>query len=293
MNSKTSILSQKYPFKSTPFFLNKALRSKPGLLKQIFPTTEELSSKGMRDPLNEESYSPIPGLVHRYPNRVLLLTTNDCFGYCRFCTRKRNWGKDSPFWGNFPHIITYLKNHPNINEVIISGGDPLTIPIEKISRFIDSFHKIRHIRILRISTRVLTFSPQTITLKYCKTLSQFTPLYFMTHFNHPDEINELTEKSIKMLRKHGILLMNQSVLLKGINDSQKTLEELSQKLINNGVVPYALHQLDYTESTQHFKVSPAVGRKLIKGMRKKFSGIGIPHYVLDGKNGTGKSFLII
>lgn len=279
--------------KASATFLALAKKHPQGLLKQITPDIRELVSNGMRDPLAEENHSPIPGIVHRYTRRALLLTTNTCFSYCRFCTRKRNWDAPSPFFTNYKRILKYLTQNKKINEVIISGGDPLTLPKSKIGKLIRDLVKIEHLTHLRISTRVLTFSPQVITPDLCRSLVSRAPTYLMTHFNHPAEITAETGKAIRLLRKNGIILLNQSVLLKGINDTIPILEQLSSVLIQEGVIPYALHQLDYTSTIQHFKVPVARGKKLIEAMRKDFSGIGIPHYVLDQKEGKGKRFLVL
>ncbi len=286
-------LQTAFPFKAPPFFMNKITHIDDGLYGQICPDFREFRTDGLRDPLGEEQFSPVNGLVHRYPNRVLLITTHQCFGYCRFCTRKRNWGTASPFFSNFNKIIRYISSHKSIDEAIISGGDPLTLTDSKLAFILKAFKRISHIKTIRIATRALTFQPARITKSLLKILKTAFPIYMMTHFNHPAELDCAVSKKTKELVSHGIILMNQSVLLKGINDNKKTLEHLSSKMIASGIIPYALHQLDYTSSIQHFRVSAGQGRRLIEAMRKNFSGIGIPHYVLDRKHGKGKKFLII
>ena len=284
-------ITKLFPFKSTSYFLNLITKENDGLFKQIIPSKAELKSRGMSDPLYEEKYMPVPNLVHRYPNRILLLITNDCFGYCRFCTRKRNWGVENTFFDYFDKIFAYITNHKEITEVILSGGDPLLLEIKELNRIFDALNKIDSIKIVRIGSRILTFNPQGVTKELLDVLNYKGILFFLTHFNHPDEITKETMIAVQKIRERGIILLNQSVLLKDINDTQAVLESLSFKLLSCGIKPYALHQLDKTRSTQHFRVSIAKGRQLIKEMRKKFSGIGIPHYVLDRPKGKGKIFL--
>jgi len=292
-----SLLEQKqkitklFPFKSTPYFLNLITKENDSLYRQIIPSKAELKSRGMSDPLYEEKYMPVPNLVHRYPKRVLLLTTNNCFGYCRFCTRKRNWGAANTFFDYFDKIFEYIANHKEINEVILSGGDPLLLQTKELNKIFETLNKIDSIKIVRIGSRILTFYPLGVTKELLDVLHYEGILFFLTHFNHPDEITKETMIAVQKIRERGIILLNQSVLLKGINDTQAVLESLSFKLLSCGIKPYALHQLDKTRSTQHFRVLISKGRRLIKEMRKNFSGIGIPHYVLDRPKGKGKIFL--
>lgn len=284
-------ITKLFPFKSTSYFLNLIIKENDGLFRQIIPSEDELKSRGMSDPLYEEKYMPVPNLVHRYPNRVLLLTTNDCFGYCRFCTRKRNWGVENKFFDNFDKIFEYLTNHKEITEVILSGGDPLLLDLKQLKKIFEALNKIDSIKIVRIGSRILTFNPLGITNELLNVLNYKKILFFLTHFNHPNEITEKTIVAVQKIRERGLILLNQSVLLKGINDAQAVLESLSFKLLSCGIKPYALHHLDKTLSTQHFRVSIHKGRRLIKEMRKNFSGIGIPYYVLDQPKGKGKKFL--
>jgi len=279
-----------YPFKCTDHF-NSLIRGKNDpLYRQVMPSGMELSGPGLRDPLAEERFMPVPGLVRRYPDRSLLLPTFECFAYCRFCTRKRKWGKQSGFFDHLDRVFGYIASDKKIREAIVSGGDPLTLPDTKLELIVSRLARIKHVRVLRIATRCLTFEPSRVTAKTAAILARHPMVYFTTHFNHPGEITALSEKKCSLLRAVGINLINQSVLLKGVNDDLKTLMSLNRRLLENGIKPYALHQLDFTASVQHFKVSVQKGLKLIRDMRKNFTGIGIPHYVLDQPGGKGKIF---
>jgi lysine 2,3-aminomutase len=257
---------------------------------QVAVDGRELSLAGLDDPLAEERHSPVPGLVHRYPDRVLLLPTFECFGYCRFCTRKRKWGVKSPFFDNIGRILGYVAKRRGIAEAIISGGDPLTLSDAELGTIVRGLGRIGHVKVLRIATRCLTFQPDRITARTAKVLGGFPAVFFTTHFNHPAEISPSALEKCRLLRGHGLILINQSVLLKGVNDDLPALRALNRALLEAGIKPYALHQLDLTASTQHFKVPVKKGLRLIAGLRRDFTGIGIPHYVVDRPGGKGKVF---
>ena len=274
---------------TTEHFKNLIKKYGRPLLIQVLPQrSKEKSGTGIKDPLSEEKYSPLPCLIHRYEDRVLLLTTGVCFSYCRFCTRKRNWKKDLNFKENFQKIINYIKKREYIKEVILSGGDPLTLDDSYLSYILSKIRDIPSIKVTRLATRALTYNPSRITENLIKILSKTFPLYLMTHFNHPAEISDLAVKKAKDLCKRGIILLNQTVLLKGINDSEKILTELSYRLLSAGIKPYALHLLDEVEGVSHFKVSAQKGKSIIKKMRLSKTGIGIPHLIKDLTYGKGK-----
>jgi lysine 2,3-aminomutase len=261
------------------------------LAVQVTPDRREQLRTGLTDPLGEETYSPVPGLIHRYPDRALIISTTECFSYCRFCTRKRNW--KTPFdikqhWGK---ILSYIRATVSIREVILSGGDPLTLPDSVLLGLLSDLKSIRRIERFRLATRALTYQPDRITDRLARRLGEFFPLYLMTHFNHPAELGTDAARACRRLNRNGIILLNQTVLLKKVNDSVDTLAELSYRLLANGIKPYALHLLDEAQGTGHFKVSAAQGKKLIHEMRKERTGIGIPLLVLDKKGGGGKQLV--
>jgi lysine 2,3-aminomutase len=293
--TKRPVQGRTQPFLCTPHFMRLIrLGGEPlrqcRLRRQVEVDERELLRTGLTDPLAEEHHTPIPGLVHRYPDRVLLLPTFECFSHCRFCTRKRKWGEQSPFFANQERIFRYISKHDRIAEAIISGGDPLTLSDAELGRIIGRLARISHVKVLRVATRCLTFQPGRITARTARILGGFPVVYFTAHFNHPAEITDLARKKCLLLRRHGLILINQSVLLKGVNDDLKTLKALCRGLLEIGIKPYALHQLDLTVSTQHFKVPLKKGLRLISSLRKDFTGIGIPHYVLDRPGGKGKIF---
>lgn len=261
----------------------------PALARQVLPDPREFRHNGKNDPLKEERYSPFPGLIHRYPDRVLLILTSSCFSHCRFCTRKRNW--NTPVSVSFPNLREYLRTHPKIKEAILSGGDPLCLSDTDLKKIIQEIKGISSLSVYRLASRALTFHPERITQTLLDILKPLRPLYFMTHFNHPDELSESACEKALMIQKQGIMILNQSVLLKSINDSPEVLAQLHNKLISTGIKPYALHSIDPSQGTKHFKVPVYKGKKILSRLRQTESGISLPHYVLDRSGGRGKIFL--
>ncbi len=242
------------------------------------------------DPLGEEKTSPVRCLVHRYPDRALLIVTNNCFMYCRHCTRKRIWRKSipEPSLKELEQALEYVKSNKSIREIIISGGDPLTLSTERLDYILASVAKIKNIDVIRIGTRAPVVLPQRIDDSLCKVLGKYDNLWINTQFNHPNEITAQSTKACRKLQKAGIPLSNQSVLLKGINDTPEIMMQLCHKLQSIKVRPYYLFQCDAVVGVSHFRTSVWRGVEIIEKMRGHTSGMCVPTYVIDGEDGKGK-----
>ncbi|TKB27608.1 KamA family radical SAM protein [Desulfopila sp. IMCC35006] len=280
-----------FPMRINPYFLKLIQHPGDPLWKQAVPDPAEIHDGICTDdPLGEENLSPVPNLVHKYPDRVLFLVSNTCAMYCRFCTRKRKVGTDkmriSPDTLNAGYA--YMRQHPEIREVLISGGDPLLLPDEDIAAILHNLRSIRSIEIIRIGTRVPSVLPMRITRKLVSILKAHHPLYINTHFNHPNEITAESSKACTMLADAGIPMGCQTVLLKGINDDAQTLKKLFVGLLRIRVKPYYLFQADLTKGTNHFRTTTETGIAIMRQLYGHISGMAIPTYALDGPNGKGK-----
>jgi L-lysine 2,3-aminomutase len=282
LKNKAWPMSSNFPLQVPRDFVAKMTKNdiNDPLLRQILPQKmeEETLSGYSTDPLGEKTHSPIHGVVHKYPNRVLLLTTNNCFIHCRFCFRRfchdyiQDWGKP----------IDYINKNPEITEVILSGGDPLTLSDQKIATIIAKLAKIAHLKRLRIHTRAPIVFPQRITAKLLTALirSRLVPV-IIVHCNHPNEIDDEVTKAIKLLKSVGIPLYNQSVLLKGINDNAEVLTTLSEKLFINGIQPYYIHLLDKIIGAQHFNVDINIAKQLLQQIMLTLPGYLVPKLVYE------------
>jgi len=282
---------KKYPMKINPYYLNLIEKKNDPIWKQSIPDLKELiDARGDVDPLKEDQYSPVQGLVHRYPDRVLLLVSNRCAMYCRFCTRKRKVGKKytSIREGDFKKAIKYIELHEEIRDVIISGGDPLLLNDDKLEHYISNVRKIKHVEIIRIDSRVPCTFPQRITIDLCKMLKKYPPIYFLTHFNHPREVTEEAKNACEILAESGVVMGNQSVLLKDVNDDSKTLMKLNQELLKCRVRPYYLYIPDAVCGTAHFHVSIEEALKIMEEMFGFTSGLAVPRLIIDLVDGGGK-----
>jgi len=256
---------------------------------QFYPLKEELKNLGKNiDPLKEEKKSPIKGLIHRYSNRVLVLLTLNCVAYCRFCFRRRivsDIEKGVLSNSDLEKIVSYIKKHPKIKEVIISGGDPLTHP-ELLEKFLKKTSRLKQIKVIRIGTRLMVSNPKQINSNILRVLQlvKKQPLYLLLHFEHPDELTQETKKAIKKLRSTGAILLSQSVFLKGINDKASVLEELFEELIALGIKPYYILHNDEPLGTKHFTVDFKKEIKIMTELRKRVSGLACPMYVYDDPN---------
>ncbi|MEA3499673.1 MAG: lysine 2,3-aminomutase, partial [Candidatus Marinimicrobia bacterium] len=259
---------------------------------QAVPSPSELvvGKYDMKDPLAEDKDSPVPHLTHRYPDRVLFNVSNTCSMYCRHCTRKRKVG-DANNIPNKKEIlkgVEYIKNHPEVRDVLLSGGDPLMLSNEYLDWILSEVSAIPHVEMIRIGSRMPVVLPYRITDELIDMLKKYQPLYLNTHFNHPREITASSKKALQMLADGGIVLGNQSVLLAGVNDCPRIIKSLSHKLLQNRVRPYYLYQCDLTEGLSHFRTPVSKGIEIIESMVGHTSGLGVPTYVIDAPGGGGK-----
>lgn len=260
--------------------------------RQAVPTIEEtkISKYDSNDPLNEALDSPVRGLTHRYPDRVLFLITQKCSMYCRHCTRRRFTGHaDSSLSKNdILNAIKYIKNHEEVRDVLISGGDALCVSDEKIEFILQKLKEISHVEVIRIGTRVPVVMPQRITDKLCSIIKKYHPVWINTQFNHPNEITEESVRACAMLADAGIPLGNQSVLLKNINDCPYIMKSLVQELVKNRVRPYYIYQCDLSEGIEHFRTPVSAGIEIMELLRGHTSGFAVPTFVIDAPGGGGK-----
>lgn len=282
---------KKYPMRINPYYLSLIKKKDDAIWKQCIPDEKELKDeKGMADPLCEERDSPVSGLVHRYPDRVLLMVSNNCTMYCRFCTRKRRVGdpfkritKEQIMGG-----IQYIKFHPEVRDVILSGGDPFLLSDMYLEFILKELKNIPHVEVIRIDTRIPCALPQRVTPELCNMLKKYHPLYINTHFNHPNEITEESRKACEMLADAGIPLGNQTVLLKDVNDDSVVMKKLMQELLKIRVKPYYIYMPDLVKGTSHFRPKLEEGLEIIKALRGFTSGMAVPQLIIDGQGGKGK-----
>ena len=278
----------------TPYFASLMDPFNPNcpIRRQAIPRVEEihLSKNEMVDPLGEDKHSPVPGLVHRYPDRVLLLVTDQCAVYCRYCTRRRLVGSHerSITQGNFEEVLRYLKSHRKVRDVLLSGGDPLLLENERLEEILSRLRALPHIELLRIGTRVPVTLPQRITGGLVRMLKKYHPLMISIHFTHPKEITEAVRRACNELADGGIPLGSQTVLLKSINDKPYIMKKLVQELLKIRVRPYYIYQCDLAMGTEHFRTSVATGIQIIEKLRGHTTGYAVPTYVVDAPGGGGK-----
>ena len=260
--------------------------------KQAIPTALELkhTQYDMEDPLFEEKDSPVPGITHRYPDRVLFLVTDQCSMYCRHCTRRRFAGQTDKALPKkyLDRAINYIRNSPGIRDVLISGGDALVIPDETVEYILGSLKLIKHIEMIRIGTRTPVVLPQRITEDLCRVIKKYHPVWINTHFNHPREITAEARNACSRLNEAGVPLGNQSVLLRGINDCPNVMKKLLQKLLTIRVRPYYLYQCDMAQGIEHFRTPVSRGIEIMETLRGHTTGLAVPTYVIDAPGGGGK-----
>ncbi len=294
----------RYPMRVNTYYLGLIEKMNDGIWKQAIPDVEELEHYMdlTADPLDEEGDIPLGGprtIIHRYPDRVLLFVSTECAMYCRFCTRKRKVGDErkNPSVQEIDKGIEYIASHEDIRDVLISGGDPLLIPVKRLDDILEKLTGIGHLELVRIGTRVPCVWPQKIIedTELAEVLRRHTPkslkdpqLYINTHFNHPNEITEASYQAVKILRDLGIALGNQSVLLKGVNDDTDVMRELVHRLGRMGVRPYYLYYADLVEGTGHFRTGVYKGREICRDLCGATTGFLRPTYVIDAMGGRGK-----
>lgn len=278
----------------TPHYLSLIDHSNPydPVRLQAIPRIAEsdFSLSDMADPLHEDADSPVPGMTHRYPDRVLLLLTDQCAMYCRHCTRRRKAGEnDAPMpKDNVEKAIDYIREHTEVRDVILSGGDPLTMGDERLDEVLHKLSQIEHVDIVRIGTRLPVVLPQRITDSLLAVLRKYKFVWLNTHFNHPNELCSDAVAALAKLSEAGIPLGNQSVLLKGINDNVDVMKALVHKLVKNRVRPYYIYQCDLSEGIAHFRTPVSKGIEIIESLRGHTSGLCIPTFVVDAPGGGGK-----
>ena len=284
-------VAARYPLRITPHYLG--LIEKPGdpIWRQCVPDLRELALDDLpEDSLNESRFSPVPALVHRYPDRALLLVSGQCAGYCRFCTRKNRVGTKAMAFSaaQIDAGLDYIASTPGIRDVILTGGDPLLLDDPRLTEILTRLQSIAHVEMVRIGSRVPVTLPQRITPQLCRLLARFQPLYLNTHFNHPRELVDASIAACARLADAGIPLGNQTVLMRGVNDDPEVMITLCRGLLKARVRPYYLHHLDQAHGTAHFRVPVERGLEIIAAMRGRVSGLGIPQYVVDPPGGQGK-----
>jgi lysine 2,3-aminomutase len=290
-------ISQIFHFGTTPYYIsliNPKDENDP-ILKQILPDIKEIDEKyqegAFLDPFLEDIKSPVPGLTHRYPDRVLFRATNFCSVYCRHCMRKRMFLEDerARTKEEYDAMFEYIRNNKSIKEVLISGGDPLTLPNKKIEYILKNLYEISHIDVIRIGSRELVVNPYRFyDEKLLQLFEKYDKVWLITHFNHPNEITSETKKAVKNILSTGTPVLNQTVLLKGINDSKEIIENLMRDLLKAKIKPYYLFQCDPTKGVYHFRTPLEVGLEIMEYLRGRLSGLGIPNFAVDLLGGLGK-----
>lgn len=282
-------VTERFPMRVNPYLLSLIGADDDPIGRQVIPSRDEIEDDAViADPLCEERQSPAPQVIHRYPHRVVLLVSDRCAVHCRFCMRKRRVGGGQVPLASLEKGIAYIRGNSRINEVILSGGDPLMRSDQTLSRLLDSLKAISHIRLLRIHTRMPSVLPMRITEPLVERLSHCRPLYVNVHFNHPAEITPEARAACARLADAGIPLGSQTVLLKGVNDDSDVLFRLFESLLEIRVRPYYLHQLDRVPGTAHFNVPIETGLSLMQSLRGRLSGMAMPQFMVDIPGGGGK-----
>ncbi len=284
-------INQDFHIRINKYFLEVAKKAGAPLLKQIVPDGRELKEGAgcCGDPLAEDSMSPVKNIVHRYPDRCLFLVSHQCSFYCRYCTRKRKVSDPEQISrAQIDPGIEYIRSHPEIRDVILSGGDPLMLKDEELEPIVKAVREIPHVEIIRIGTRMPGALPQRITPKLVAWLKKYHPIYMMVHFNHPAEVTPEAKAALELLADNGFPTMNQAVLLKGVNDDPAVMMDLNQALLRARCRPYYLYQTDVTKGTNHFRTTTRKALAVIRGLRGWTSGLAVPHLVIDAPGGGGK-----
>ncbi len=278
----------------TPHFFNLIDVDDPdcAIRRQVLPSIDETATASweMDDPCGEDNHSPVPGLVHRYPDRVLFLVTDRCAAYCRYCTRSRMVSNATGygFRPNFEQQLDYIRDHPEVRDVLLSGGDPLLLSDDKLRLLLTKLREIPHVEFIRIGSRIPIFLPQRITPALCEMLREFHPLFISVHANHPRELTTEVRDALARMADAGIPLGNQSVLLKGVNDDEIVMKALLQKLLMCRVRPLYIYQCDLINGSAHLRTSVRRGLEIMETLRGHTTGYAVPQYVIDAPGGGGK-----
>ncbi len=283
-------LNKLFHIRINPYYMSLIRYPGDPIWLQCIPDAAELEDKGtLEDPLNEEADSPVPSITHRYPDRVLFLVTSQCSMYCRFCTRKRKVSDSSKIHSKWIQDgIDYIAAHPEVRDVVLSGGDPLMVTDYVLERILAGLRAIPHVEVIRLGTKMPCVLPQRITPKLCRMIRKYHPVYVNTHFNHPWECTAEAERACGMLADAGCPVGNQAVLMKGVNDDPDVMLELHRKLLKMRVRPYYIYQADLTKGTNHFRTPVSKGLEIMDRLRGHTSGLAVPYYVIDAPGGGGK-----
>jgi lysine 2,3-aminomutase len=275
------------PLRITPYYASTITSIHQGIGKCVIPTSNELivTENELNDSLNEEEQSPVPCIVHRYPDRVLFLTTDFCSSYCRYCTRSHMVGHTEITKKIWDKGIQYIKDHKEIRDVLLSGGDPLTMSDENIEYLLKELRSIEHVEFLRIGTKMPVVCPQRITTELVSKLNKFHPLFLSIHFSHPDELTPEVKEACERLANAGIPLGSQTVLLKNVNDDVDTMKKLMHGLLKIRVRPYYIYQCDRVVGTSHFRTPISKGLEIIEGLRGWTTGYAVPQFIIDTPGG--------
>src|SRR5688572_2498917 len=257
---------------------------------QYVPTEQELEvHDGIVDSLDEDADSPVPNITHRYPDRVLFLVSPVCATYCRFCTRRRKVGDPEKIPLNqYDSAFEYIRQHPEIRDVILSGGDPMMLSDRRLEYIFQRLREIPHVEIIRIGSRITSHLPERITPEFCEMVQKYHPIFMNTHFNHPSELTPAAVAALDRLSKAGIPLGCQTVLLRGVNDDVDVMKELMHRLLKARVRPYYLYMADQVAGGEHFRTTVQKGLEIVKALRGWTSGLAVPHFVIDSPGGGGK-----
>ncbi len=284
--------SKRFRWAISPYYFSLIDPSDPNdpIRRMIVPSSEEDLSVGLEDPLGEKVDQVAPGLTHRYPDRVLLVVTSFCSSYCRFCIRKRNWRHSDAARtrAEVDEAVAYLRAHEEVRDVLISGGDPLTLPLEQLEYILSSVRTVPHIEFVRIGSREPVMLPMRVDDALCRVLDRHGPLWINTHFNHPRELTEEAAVATERLARLGIPLGNQTVLLAGVNDDPATMKALMHGLLKIRVRPYYLYQADPVIGASHLRTSVWKGVEIIESLRGHTTGLAVPTFVVDAPGGGGK-----
>jgi lysine 2,3-aminomutase len=286
--------SKKLALAITPYFFNLIDPENPDcpIRRQVIPRSGEsqIAPEEMLDPVGEEDTKPVDGIVHRYPDRVLFLVTDRCAAYCRYCTRSRlvSNAQDYNFHPEFESGLDYIRNTPQIRDVLLSGGDPLLLSDKKLDYLLGELRKIPHVEFIRIGSRIPVFLPQRITPELCDIFKKHGPIWMSIHVNHPKECTSDLRAACERFAYAGVPIGNQSVLLKGVNDDAETMKSLIHRLLMMRVRPYYLYQCDLITGSAHLRADPRKGIEIIKNLRGHTTGYSIPQFVIDAPGGGGK-----
>ncbi len=278
----------------TPYFFNLIDRADPNcpVRKQVIPREGEMTvgQEEMLDPVGEDGHSPVPGLVHRYPDRVLFLVTDRCAAYCRYCTRSRlvSNAQDYNFHPEFEAGLTYIEEHPEVRDVLLSGGDPLLLSDKKLDYLLGRLRAIPHVEFIRIGSRIPVFLPQRITPELCEIFKKHGPIWMSIHTNHPKECTQTLKDACDRLSFAGVPLGNQSVLLKDVNDDADIMKALVHRLVRMRVRPYYIYQCDLITGSAHLRANVCKGIEIMKQLRGHTTGYSVPQFVIDAPGGGGK-----